>query len=72
MNEKYLTFKVDNKMYAFRLKCLREIVHQFVIEDLPRQPDFVSGLLNLRGEVIGVYDLNYIIKKKRTSPKKRS
>ncbi len=71
MSEKHLVFYIDNNHFSFNLKYLREVVHDFEIQKMPQQSDFVSGLVNIRGEVLGVYDLNYIIKKVKNNPEKR-
>ena len=61
MNEikagKYLTFKLAEEDYGISLLKVREIIGMMPITSVPRTPDFVKGVINLRGKVIPVTDL---------------
>ena len=61
MNEtragKYLTFKLADEDYGISLLKIREIIGMMPITSVPRTPDFVKGVINLRGKVIPVTDL---------------
>lgn len=52
-----LSFYVAGGEYALEILQVREIVPPGEITPLPRVPDFVCGLLNLRGSVVPVVDL---------------
>lgn len=54
---KYLTFKLDEEDYGLSLLKVREIIGMMPITSVPRTPDFVKGVINLRGKVIPVTDL---------------
>jgi purine-binding chemotaxis protein CheW len=54
---KYLTFKLGNEEYALEILKVREIMGLMEITAVPRTPDFVRGIINLRGKVIPVVDL---------------
>jgi purine-binding chemotaxis protein CheW len=54
---KYLTFKLANEDYGLSLLKVREIIGMMPITSVPRTPDFVKGVINLRGKVIPVTDL---------------
>ena len=54
---KYLTFKLATEDYGISLLKVREIIGMMSITSVPRTPDFVKGVINLRGKVIPVTDL---------------
>ncbi|MBP7936009.1 MAG: purine-binding chemotaxis protein CheW [Phycisphaerae bacterium] len=54
---KYLTFKLDNEEYGVEILKVREIMGLLDITKVPQTPDFVEGVINLRGKVIPVIDL---------------
>ncbi len=54
---KYLTFQLGNEEYGLEILKVREIIGIMDITRLPRTPDFVKGVVNLRGKVIPVIDL---------------
>lgn len=54
---KYLTFKLGGEEYGIEILKVREIIGMMDITSVPRTPDFVKGVINLRGKVIPVIDL---------------
>lgn len=54
---KYMTFKVDNQVYGLGIMRVREIIRPLDITRIPRVPEFLRGVINLRGKVIPVIDL---------------
>jgi len=54
---KYLTFKLAGEDYGIPLLKVREIIGMMPVTSVPRTPDFVKGVINLRGKVIPVTDL---------------
>ncbi|MCG3137447.1 MAG: Chemotaxis protein CheW [Phycisphaerae bacterium] len=54
---KYLTFMLDNEEYGLAILKVREIIGIMDITNVPQTPDFVEGVINLRGKVIPVIDL---------------
>ena len=54
---KYLTFKLAEEDYGISLLKVREIIGMMPITSVPRTPEFVKGVINLRGKVIPVTDL---------------
>lgn len=54
---KYLTFLLDREDYGVAILKVREIIGLMDITRVPRTPDFVEGVINLRGKVIPVIDL---------------
>jgi purine-binding chemotaxis protein CheW len=54
---KYLTVALDNESYGIAVQKVREIIRMQKITPVPQMPDFVKGVINLRGRVIPVIDL---------------
>jgi purine-binding chemotaxis protein CheW len=54
---KYLTFSIGNEGYGLEILKVHEIIGLLPITRLPRTPDFIRGVINLRGKVIPVVDL---------------
>jgi len=54
---KYLTFTLDNEEYGIGILKIKEIIGMMPITTIPQTPDFVKGVINLRGKVIPVMDL---------------
>lgn len=55
--DKYLTFALANEEYGLEILAVREIIGVMDVTAVPRTPDFVKGVINLRGKVIPVIDL---------------
>ncbi len=53
----YLTFILKGQIYAVPIGVVREINRVGEITPVPQAPDFVAGVINLRGKVIPVIDL---------------
>ena len=54
---KYLTFRLAEEEYGLEILKVREIMGMMEITAVPRTPEFVRGVINLRGNVIPVVDL---------------
>jgi len=54
---KYLTFTLDKVEYGIGISKVSEIIGMIPVTSVPRTPDFVKGVINLRGKVIPVVDL---------------
>jgi purine-binding chemotaxis protein CheW len=54
---KYLTFTLAEEEYGLSLLKIKEIIGMMPITPVPQTPDFVKGVINLRGRVIPVMDL---------------
>jgi len=53
----WLCFSLDDEEYAVDIENIREIIKPREITDIPRVPDFVLGIISLRGIIIPVFDL---------------
>ncbi|MBU0985809.1 MAG: chemotaxis protein CheW [Proteobacteria bacterium] len=54
---KYLTFSLAEEEYGIGILKIKEIIGMMPITTIPQTPDFVKGVINLRGKVIPVIDL---------------
>ncbi|MCD6153863.1 MAG: purine-binding chemotaxis protein CheW [Syntrophobacterales bacterium] len=54
---KYLTFALADEEYGIGILKVKEIIGIMPITTVPRTPEFVKGVINLRGKVIPVVDL---------------
>jgi purine-binding chemotaxis protein CheW len=54
---KYLTFALGNEEYGLEILKVREIIGYMEITAVPQTPNYVKGVINLRGQVIPVVDL---------------
>ena len=54
---KYLTFTLAEEEYCIGILKIKEIIGMLPITSVPQTPEFVKGVINLRGKVIPVMDL---------------
>lgn len=54
---KYLTFHLAGEVYGLEILKVQEIIRVMDITRVPRMPDFIRGVINLRGKVVPVVDL---------------
>lgn len=55
----YLTFTLDDEIFALNIGKVREVLDYLTITKVPRMPEFLRGVINLRGNVVPVIDLRY-------------
>ncbi len=53
----YLSFILDEEVYAIEITQVREVLDLTKITRIPRMPDFMRGVINLRGGVVPIVDL---------------
>lgn len=54
---KYLTFVLGQESYGIAVVTIREIIRMVDITSVPQMPEYVMGVINLRGKVIPIIDL---------------
>jgi len=54
----YLTFLLHGEMYAIGILHIKEILEYGQLTTVPMMPDFIRGVINLRGSVVPVVDLS--------------
>jgi len=62
----YLTFKLGDEVFATDVSKVREVLDFTNITKIPRTPDFMSGVINLRGNVVPVVDLRLCFEMSKT------
>lgn len=62
--EKYVVFALDEEFYAVHTNLVAEVLSPVPVTPLPGVPGWLSGVANLRGEIISVVDLRKFWKKK--------
>jgi len=53
----YLTFKLADEVFALDISKVREVLDFTTVTGVPRTPEFMRGVINLRGSVVPVVDL---------------
>ena len=68
---KYLTFNLGDEGYGLEILKVQEIIGMQEITKIPKTPEYVKGVINLRGKVIPVVDLRlkFGMQKKETTRK---
>jgi purine-binding chemotaxis protein CheW len=62
----YLTFRLSNETFAIEVAKVREVLDLTNITAIPRTPEFMSGVINLRGSVVPVVDLRLCFEMTKT------
>jgi len=53
----FVTFNLGDEEYAIEILKVQEIIRMIAITRVPNSPEFINGVINLRGKVIPVMDL---------------
>src|SRR5271169_4796470 len=53
----FISFAIGDDQYGVDIMAVREIKEWLSVTHLPRQPDYVRGVLNLRGVMVPIVDL---------------
>lgn len=54
---KYLSFELAKEVYCLEIELVREILGMAEITAVPQTPDFIRGVMNLRGNILPLIDL---------------
>ncbi len=54
-------FEIGNEKYALDIHLAREIVEMMPITPIPRSPQYLCGIMNLRGEITNIININTIL-----------
>jgi len=54
-------FELGGERYALDINLAREIVEMMPITPIPRAPPYISGVINLRGEITNIMNLNTLL-----------
>src|SRR4029077_3367356 len=55
--QQYLTFMIGGEEFAISLLKVKEIIEYDTVTQVPKTPEWVRGVINLRGSVVPVIDL---------------
>lgn len=58
---KVLSFRVSGKLLGIEVNYVKEITRNPEYNDVPMAPDKVAGLFNMRGQVVTLFNLSYIL-----------
>ena len=56
-NVQYLTFRLGAEFYAIGIRNIKEIIEYGSVTPVPMMPEFIRGVINVRGAVVPVIDL---------------
>lgn len=56
--QQYLTFNLGGEIFAIGILAIKEIIEYGNLTEVPMMPDFIRGVINLRGAVVPVVDLS--------------
>jgi purine-binding chemotaxis protein CheW len=62
----YLTFKLSDEVFALDITKVREVLDFTAITKVPRTPEFMRGVINLRGSVVPVVDMRLKFRMSKT------
>jgi purine-binding chemotaxis protein CheW len=68
----YLTFMLNSEIFAIGILRIKEIIEYGNLTEVPRMPDFIRGVINLRGAVVPVIDLGSRFGKQASSISRRT
>lgn len=57
-----LMFRLGQEWYAVPISMVREIHNEYSVTRIPRVPDHILGVVNVRGEIVSVTDLGALIR----------
>jgi len=68
----YLTFALERETFAIGILAIKEIIEYGHLTEVPMMPEFIRGVINLRGAVVPVVDLMARFGKGKTVPARRT
>lgn len=60
---RFLTFSIEKECYGIEIRYVTEIIGIQAITAIPELPEYVKGIINLRGKIIPVIDVRFRFKK---------
>jgi purine-binding chemotaxis protein CheW len=68
----YLTFMLGGEIFAIGILRIKEIIEYGSLTEVPRMPEFIRGVINLRGAVVPVIDLSSRFGKQASTVSRRT
>jgi len=56
-SDSYVVFTLDDLKFGLRLLCVERILRIVEITPLPKAPDIITGVINIRGQIVPVYNI---------------
>jgi len=66
--EQYLIFKLDQELFAMEIYCVHEVLEFSQVTRVPKAPEFLRGVINLRGGVVALVDMKMKLNMGKTEP----
>ena len=66
--KQYISFTIGDDHYAVEITMVREIKGWIPTTDLPNSPDYMRGVINMRGVIVPVFDLRTRFQRGTTEP----
>ena len=63
MKGRYLTFIIEKEMFGIEIRHVMEIIGIQSITEMPEMPEYIKGVINLRGRIIPLMDIRIRFKK---------
>lgn len=60
IQHRYTQFKLYKELYAVEVRLVKEILMERHVTEVPGAPPFLQGVINLRGEIIPLFDLKVL------------
>lgn len=60
---RFLTFLLGNETYGIEIRYVTEIIGLQAVTEMPEMPEYVKGIINLRGKIIPIIDVRLRFKK---------
>ena len=57
MQNRYLMFELGEELFGLEIRFVTEIVGLQPVNPIPETPDYIRGVINLRGKIIPVIDM---------------
>jgi purine-binding chemotaxis protein CheW len=70
--QQYLTFMLGGETFAIGILAIKEIIEYGNLTEVPMMPDYIRGVINLRGSVVPVVDLSARFGRKSTALTRRT
>jgi purine-binding chemotaxis protein CheW len=65
-NRSYATFQLNEQTFGVEILQVREINRHLDLSPVPQSPDCIRGLINLRGQIVTILDLNQRVRQQPT------
>lgn len=57
IENKFLLFKIGEEIYGIEISIVQEIINVVPITQVPSTPNFIKGIINLRGDILSIVDV---------------